>query len=139
MSGALGAIGREGEKPLPPLNAVGDFGSGGMMLAFGMVCALMHVQRGGSGQGIDCAMTDGSALLMAMVWGFRANGSWKEARGVNLLDNGPPFYDRYSPHRARQRIKGHQRSKEKSSFLKKRTERLLFLRRSHLSGHGPDL
>jgi alpha-methylacyl-CoA racemase len=95
LSGALGAIGREGEKPLAPLNLVGDFGGGGMMLAFGMVCALMHVQRGGSGQVIDCAMTDGSALLMAMMWGFRADGSWKETRGVNLLDTGAPFYDTY--------------------------------------------
>jgi len=95
LSGALGAIGREGEKPLPPLNLVGDFGGGGMMLAFGMVCALMHVQRGGFGQVIDCAMTDGSALLMAMMWGFRADGSWQEARGVNLLDTGAPFYDTY--------------------------------------------
>jgi alpha-methylacyl-CoA racemase len=95
LSGALGAIGRDGEKPLPPLNLVGDFGGGGMMLAFGMVCALMSVQRGGRGQVIDCAMTDGSALLMAMMWGFRADGSWDETRGVNLLDTGAPFYETY--------------------------------------------
>jgi alpha-methylacyl-CoA racemase len=95
LSGTLGAIGRDGEKPLPPLNLVGDFGGGGMMLAFGMVCALMHVQRGGRGQVIDCAMTDGSALLMAMMWGFRADGSWEEARGTNLLDTGAPFYETY--------------------------------------------
>jgi alpha-methylacyl-CoA racemase len=95
LSGTLGAIGRDGEKPLPPLNLVGDFGGGGMMLAFGMVCALMHVQRGGRGQVIDCAMTDGSALLMAMMWGFRADGSWEETRGTNLLDTGAPFYETY--------------------------------------------
>ncbi len=95
LSGALGAIGREGEKPLAPLNLVGDFGGGGMMLAFGMVCALMAVQRGGRGQVIDCAMTDGSALLMAMMWGFRADGRWEETHGVNLLDSGAPFYDTY--------------------------------------------
>jgi alpha-methylacyl-CoA racemase len=95
VSGALGAIGREGEKPLPPLNLVGDFGGGGMMLAFGMACALLSVQRGGRGQVIDAAMTDGSALLMAMMWGFRADGSWEETRGVNLLDTGAPFYDTY--------------------------------------------
>jgi alpha-methylacyl-CoA racemase len=95
VSGVLGAIGREGERPVAPLNLVGDFGGGGMMLAFGMVCALISVQRGGRGQVIDCAMTDGSALLMAMMWGFRADGQWEEARGVNLLDSGAPFYDTY--------------------------------------------
>lgn len=95
LSGVLGAVGRAGEKPLPPLNLAGDFGGGGMMLAFGMVSALLHVRAGGSGQVIDCAMTEGSALLMAMVWGFRADGSWREERGVNLLDGGAPYYEVY--------------------------------------------
>ena len=95
LSGVLGALGRAGEKPTPPINLAGDFGGGGMMLAFGMVSALLAVRAGGQGQVIDCAMTDGSALLMAMIWGFRADGSWREARGVNLLDTGAPFYDTY--------------------------------------------
>lgn len=95
VSGVLGTIGREGEKPLPPLNLVGDFGGGGMMLAFAMVSALLAVRGGASGQVIDCAMTEGSALLAAMTWGFRANGSWQEQRGVNLLDTGAPYYETY--------------------------------------------
>ncbi|MET0366086.1 MAG: CaiB/BaiF CoA-transferase family protein, partial [Sphingobium sp.] len=95
LSGVLGAVGRAGEKPLPPLNLAGDFGGGGMMLAFGMVSALLHVRGGGAGQVVDCAMTEGSALLMSMIWGFRGDGSWREERGVNLLDTGAPYYDVY--------------------------------------------
>jgi alpha-methylacyl-CoA racemase len=95
LSGPLGAIGRAGERPTPPINLVGDFGGGGMMLAFGMLAALLAVRGGGEGQVIDCAMTDGSALLMAMMWGFRAQGTWREERGVNVLDTGAPFYDTY--------------------------------------------
>ena len=76
LSGVLGAIGRAGEKPVPPINLVGDFGGGAMMLAFGMVSGLLAVKNGAPGQVIDCAMTDGSALLMAMMWGFRASGMW---------------------------------------------------------------
>ena len=74
---------------------VGDFGGGGMMLAFGMVSALLHAKTTGQGQVIDCAMTDGAAALMAMIWGFRANGIWKDERGVNLLDTGAHMYDTY--------------------------------------------
>jgi alpha-methylacyl-CoA racemase len=95
LSGVLHACGRAGGKPTPPLNLIGDFGGGGMMLAFGMVAALLAVARGAPGQVIDCAMTDGSALLMAMMWGFRAQGRWSDERGVNLLDTGAPFYDTY--------------------------------------------
>lgn len=95
LSGVLGTLGRAGDKPTPPINLVGDFGGGGMLLAFAMVSALLSVKAGGSGQVIDCAMTDGSALLSAMIWGFRADGSWREERGVNLLDTGAPFYDTY--------------------------------------------
>lgn len=95
ISGALGMSGRQGEKPTPSVNLVGDFGGGGMMLAFGIVSALMAVKVGRPGQVIDCAMTDGSALLTAMMWGFRANGTWRDERGVNLLDTGAPFYDTY--------------------------------------------
>ena len=95
LAGALHAYGREGEKPTPPINMVGDFGGGGMMLAFGMVSALLHAQKTGEGQVIDCAMTDGAALLMGMIWTFRAQGSWQDERGVNLLDTGAHFYDTY--------------------------------------------
>ena len=95
LSGVLGAIGRAGEKPVPPINLVGDFGGGAMMLAFGMVSGLLAVKNGAPGQVIDCAMTDGSALLMAMMWGFRASGIWTDERGTNMLDSGAPFYDTY--------------------------------------------
>ena len=95
LAGALHAYGRAGDKPTPPINMVGDFGGGGMMLAFGMVSALLHARTSGQGQVIDCAMTDGAAALMAMIWGFRANGIWQDARGVNLLDTGAHMYDTY--------------------------------------------
>jgi alpha-methylacyl-CoA racemase len=95
VAGALHAYGRAGEKPTPPINMVGDFGGGGMLLAFGMVSALLHAQRTGQGQVIDCAMVDGAALLMSMIWSFRAAGFWRDERGVNLLDTGAHFYDTY--------------------------------------------
>jgi alpha-methylacyl-CoA racemase len=95
LAGALGAFGRSGEKPTPPINMVGDFGGGGMLLAFGMVSALLHAARTGQGQVIDCAMTEGASLLMSMIWGFHAAGIWSESRGTNLLDTGAHFYDTY--------------------------------------------
>jgi alpha-methylacyl-CoA racemase len=95
LAGALHAYGRAGEKPTPPINMVGDFGGGGMMLAFGMVSALLHAQKTGVGQVIDAAMTDGAATLMSMIWGFRANGIWSDDRGTNLLDTGAHMYDTY--------------------------------------------
>ncbi|NJR79018.1 CoA transferase [Sphingomonas corticis] len=95
ISGALHALGRAGEKPTPPINLVGDFGGGGMVLAFGMLAALLHAQRTGEGQVVDAAMTDGSALLMTMMWGFRAMGRWRDERGTNLLDTAAHFYDTY--------------------------------------------
>ncbi len=95
LSGALHTYGRAGEKPTPPINMIGDFGGGGMMLAFGMVSALLHAAKTGQGQIIDAAMTDGAATLNAMIWGFRANGSWSDDRGTNLLDTGAHFYDTY--------------------------------------------
>jgi len=95
LAGALHAFGRAGEKPTPPINMVGDFGGGGMMLAFGMVSALLHAGRTGEGQIIDAAMTDGTAVLMSMIWGFRANGMWSDDRGTNLLDTAAHFYDTY--------------------------------------------
>ena len=95
LSGALHTFGRKGEKPIAPLNMVGDFGGGGMLLAFGMVCALFEAQKSGKGQVIDAAMIDGSAALMAMIYGLRASGFWADERGVNLLDSGAHFYDTY--------------------------------------------
>jgi len=95
LTGALYGVGRIDEKPVPPLNLVGDFGGGGMFLAFGLVCALLEVQSSGKGQVIDVAMTDGSALLMAMINSFHAQGSWKNERGVNVLDTGAHFYEVY--------------------------------------------
>jgi alpha-methylacyl-CoA racemase len=95
LAGALHAYGRAGEKPTPPINMVGDFGGGGMFLAFGMVSALLHAARTGQGQVIDCAMVDGAAVLMSMIWSFRAAGFWRDERGVNMLDTGAHFYDTY--------------------------------------------
>ena len=95
LAGALHTYGRAGEKPTPPINMVGDFGGGGMLLAFGMVSAMLHAQRTGQGQVVDCAMVDGAALLMSMIWSFRAAGFWRDTRGVNLLDTGAHFYDTY--------------------------------------------
>ncbi|MGE4322636.1 MAG: CaiB/BaiF CoA transferase family protein [Sphingobium sp.] len=95
LAGALHAYGREGGKPTPPINMIGDFGGGGMMLAFGMVSALLHAGKTGEGQVIDCAMTDGASVLMSMIWTFRAQGGWQDERGVNMLDTGAHFYDSY--------------------------------------------
>jgi alpha-methylacyl-CoA racemase len=95
LSGALHAIGRAGGPPVPPLNLVGDFGGGGMLLAYGMVCALLHAARTGEGQVVDAAMVDGSAALMAMFYGLRTQGLHTDERGTNLLDTGAPFYDVY--------------------------------------------
>src|SRR5258706_387979 len=95
LSGILNAIGRRGEPPVPPLNLIGDFGGGGMLLGFGVVCALLEAQRSGRGQVIDAAMVDGAALLAAMFAGFLAAGGWSEARGENILDSGAPWYDVY--------------------------------------------
>jgi alpha-methylacyl-CoA racemase len=95
LAGALHAYGRAGEKPTPPINMVGDFGGGGMFLAFGMVSAILSAQRTGAGQVVDCAMVDGAAVLMSMIWSFRAAGFWRDERGVNLLDTGAHFYDTY--------------------------------------------
>lgn len=95
LSGALHAIGRRDERPVPPLNLVGDFGGGGMMLAFGMLAGLLDAQRTGRGQVVDCAMTDGSAVLMSMIYSLLAGGQWRDERGVNPLDGGAHFYDTY--------------------------------------------
>jgi alpha-methylacyl-CoA racemase len=92
LSGMLHAMGDADRPPSPPLNLVGDFGGGGMMLAFGVVCAMLEARTSGCGQIVDAAMTDGAALLGAMMYGLRAHGSWSAGRGGNLLDGGAPFY-----------------------------------------------
>jgi alpha-methylacyl-CoA racemase len=96
LTGALHAIGRKGERPVPPLNLVGDFGGGSMLLLVGILSALWEAQRSGEGQVVDAAMVDGASLLTQMVWSFRGLGVWKDERGVNLLDGGAPFYDTYT-------------------------------------------
>ena len=96
LAGALAHFGRDGQAPVPPLNMVGDFGGGGMFLAFGVVCALLEAQRSGNGQVVDAAMVDGAATLMSMFWAFKTIGLFDEnRRGTNLLDTGAHFYDVY--------------------------------------------
>jgi len=96
LAGSLAHFGRAGEAPVPPLNMVGDFGGGGMFLAYGVVCALLEAQRSGKGQVVDTAMVDGAAVLMSMFWAFKEMGAFNEnARGTNLLDTGAHFYDVY--------------------------------------------
>ncbi|MEO6987892.1 MAG: CaiB/BaiF CoA-transferase family protein [Aquihabitans sp.] len=95
LAGALEPLGRAGEQPTPPLNLVGDFGGGGMMLAFGICAALLESGRSGEGQVIDAAMVDGAASLMSMTWSLRAMGVWNDERGTNMLDTGAHFYDTY--------------------------------------------
>jgi alpha-methylacyl-CoA racemase len=95
ISGALSLVGRAGERPVPPVNLVGDFGGGGMLLAIGVLAALVERERSGQGQVIDAAMVDGSAMLTAIFHGFSVLGSWRDQRGSNLIDGGAPFYDTY--------------------------------------------
>lgn len=95
LSGALHGFGRAGDKPVPPINLVGDFGGGGMFLAYGMVAAILNVARGGTGQVVDAAMVDGSAVLMTMMHALTAMGVWREKRGTNMLDTGAHFYEVY--------------------------------------------
>ncbi len=95
LAGVLHSIGRRGSAPAPPLNLVGDFGGGGMYLAFGVVCALLEAGRSGRGQIVDAAMVDGAASLAAAVYGLRAKGMWNDERGDNILDSGAPWYDVY--------------------------------------------
>ncbi len=94
ITGALHAIGTK-DKPVPPLNLVGDFGGGALYLAFGLMAGIIHARETGKGQVIDCAMSDGSASLMAMFYGMKASGIWQEERRANLLDGGAHFYDTY--------------------------------------------
>ena len=96
LTGMLHGMGRAAAPPAPPLNLVGDFGGGAMMLAFGVVCAVLEARTSGKGQVVDAAMTDGAALLGAMMYGMRACGAWNDTRAANLLDGGAPFYDSYA-------------------------------------------
>jgi alpha-methylacyl-CoA racemase len=96
LTGALWAIGRPGERPVPPLNLVGDYGGGGMLLAMGLLAGLLSAQRTGQGQVVDAAMTDGAALLMAPIYAMKARGRWRNERGTNMLDGASPWYDTYA-------------------------------------------
>ena len=95
LAGALHHIGRQGDAPVPPLNLVGDFGGGGMYLAFGMVCALLESRHSGRGQVVDAAMVDGAASLMMAFFGMVGSGFWSDERGTNMLDTGAHFYNVY--------------------------------------------
>lgn len=95
LAGVLAHMGRRNDPPAPPLNLVGDFGGGGMMLAFGITCALLERERSGQGQVIDAAMLDGTALLATSLYALRAAGMWRNERESNLIDGGAPFYDTY--------------------------------------------
>ena len=95
IAGVLGAIARRGERPMFPLNLVGDYGGGGMLLAFGILCAVYEARSSGQGQVVDAAMVDGAALLSASIHGLRALGHWEGEPGTNMLDSGAHFYEVY--------------------------------------------
>ena len=95
VAGALHPVGRKGGGPVPPVNMLGDFGGGGMLLAFGIACGLLQARASGKGQMIDAAIVDGAALFTAMMHGMLADGRWSTRRGENLLDSGCPYYDVY--------------------------------------------
>ena len=95
LAGVLHAIGRADGPPVPPLNLVGDFGGGGMLLAFGIACALIEARHSGHGQVVDAAMIEGASLLTTMLWGLQAAQQWNDVRGTNVLDSGAPWYDTY--------------------------------------------
>ena len=95
LSGSLAPLGRRGHKPTPPINLLGDFGGGGMLLALGILSALLERSGSGRGQVVDAAMVDGSALLMTMIHALHQAGAWREERGSNVIDTGAPFYDTY--------------------------------------------
>jgi alpha-methylacyl-CoA racemase len=95
LSGALHMIGRRGDRPVPPVNMLADFAGGGMLLAFGLVCALLETKNSGRGQVVDAAMIDGVSLLTSVFHGHLAQNRWIDERGCNLLDTGAPFYDVY--------------------------------------------
>jgi alpha-methylacyl-CoA racemase len=96
LTGVLHAIGRAGERPVPPLNLVGDYGGGSMLLVIGVLAALWEAQRSGRGQVVDAAMVDGASLLAQLVWGLRGQRLWSDEPDSNLLDGHAPFYDTYT-------------------------------------------
>ena len=96
LAGALAHFARQGGQPTPPLNMMGDYGGGGMFLAFGIVCGVLEARTSGKGQVLDVAMVDGTAVLMSAIWGFAQSGIWKEEPGVNMLDTGRAYYDTYA-------------------------------------------
>ncbi len=96
LAGALAHFARKDGQPTPPLNMMGDYGGGGMFLAFGIVCGILEARTSGQGQIIDAAMVDGAAVLMSAIWGFAASGLWLEEPGVNMLDTGAAYYDTYA-------------------------------------------
>src|ERR1700761_4590875 len=95
LNGVLHSIARVNERPVPPLNLVGDFGGGSMFLLVGILAALWERQNSGKGQVVDAAMIDGSSVLVQMMWAMRAMGMWTDVRGTNMLDGGAPYYDTY--------------------------------------------
>jgi alpha-methylacyl-CoA racemase len=95
QAGVLGLIGRRGQPPTPPLSLIGDFGGGGLMLAFGILAALLERQRSGAGQVVDAAMVEGAALLATPFFGYLQTGDWSTERGANIVDSGAPYYDAY--------------------------------------------
>ena len=99
LSGALADVARHGQAPVPPVNLAGDMGGGGLMLAFGVVCAVLNASRTGRGQVVDAAIVDGSAVLTAMLYGLRAQGRWTDTPGTNFADTGAPYYDVYETDR----------------------------------------
>jgi alpha-methylacyl-CoA racemase len=96
LTGALHAIGRAGERPVPPLNLVGDYGGGSMLLVVGVLAALWEARDSGRGQVVDAAMVDGVSVLVQMIWSLLGQGAWLDEPGANLLDGHAPFYDTYT-------------------------------------------
>jgi alpha-methylacyl-CoA racemase len=95
QAGVLGMIGRRGQPPTPPLSLVGDFGGGGLLLAFGILAAIVERAQSGQGQVVDAAMVEGAALLATPFFGYGQTGAWSAERGTNIVDSGAPFYDAY--------------------------------------------
>jgi alpha-methylacyl-CoA racemase len=139
LAGALHAIGRKGEAPLPPLNLVGDFGGGGMFLAFGVVCGLLEAQKSGKGQVVDAAMVDGAATLMALMYGLFSQGTWKDERGVNILDTGAPWYDTYETKDGKWLAVGAIEKRFYEEFVQRLGLKLDDLPRQHDRAGWPDL
>lgn len=130
MAGALHAFGRKGQAPVPPLNLIGDFGGGGMLLVVGMLAGLLEAKSSGKGQVVDAAMVDGTATLMGMFYAMQSAGRWRDERGVNILDTGAPWYDVYETQDGRHMAVGAIEKKFYAELL----ERLGLSRRTDLPG-----